>query len=56
MSCIFVTQPPSCSQCLDSKKLQCLLNNLDRKVSAEGKKELLALLMEEAGADRRKKE
>lgn len=48
--CIFVMQPPECSACLDSQKLQCLLNHRSHKVSVKGKHQLRELLRTEIGA------
>jgi hypothetical protein len=47
--CIFVMQPPECSACLDSLKLQCLLNHTSHKVSVKGKQQLRKLLRIEIG-------
>ena len=45
MACIFVYQPPYCSEpCLNSRKLQCLRDSQQIKVSEEGKAELRELL------------
>lgn len=55
MNCIFVDQPKECSLCLDSRKLQCLLNKQHLKVKSGAKKELIMLLRANmSGRDRYK--
>jgi hypothetical protein len=51
--CIFVAQPPECSVCPDSAKLQCLLNHSNHKVSVKGKQQLRNSLKVEIAAGRR---
>ena len=54
MVCIFERKPdPLCSACLDSMKLQCLLNKSYWKVTAEGKKELTKMLKENLNSGKR---
>jgi hypothetical protein len=55
MACIYEIKPESCSLCLVSGKLQCLLNNQQRKLTEDGKKELISLLKQEMKAERRSK-
>ena len=45
MACIFVDQPKECETCLDSRKLQCLINKRHLKVHPEAEAELVKLLM-----------
>lgn len=44
MSCIFSVQPPECSICLDSFKINCLLNHKNYDVKGSSKAELRILL------------
>jgi hypothetical protein len=51
--CIFKCQPPECSVCPDTGKLQCLLNHQNHKVSVAGKQQLRKILRAEMGNKRR---
>lgn len=44
MACIFIDQPPSCLICMDSRKLQCLLDHQHLQITLSGKAELAQLL------------
>ena len=55
MPCIFVITPSSCSICLDSRKLQCLIDHPYTTVSEEGKKELRQLLEDNMNSPERYK-
>ena len=46
-TCIFVSKPPECEYCLDSLKLQCLLNHRKHVVAEKGKVQLLRLIIAE---------
>jgi len=52
MTCIF-KNAPICSVCLDSMKLQCLLNKPYKKITAEAKKDLKKLLGENLESSQR---
>ncbi len=54
--CIFVNKPESCSICLESGKLQCLLNHTHLKVSKAGKSNLREILKDECTTPRRYKD
>lgn len=47
MSCIFVKPPKHCSLCLDTRKLQCLLDHEDLDVTEEGRLALLKIIDQE---------
>lgn len=53
MNCLFVNIPKECTGCLESKKIQCLLNHLGQKVSDDGKVHLQNLLTKECSESRR---
>ena len=55
MSCIFLVKPVYCSGCLESMKLQCLINHTHTIVSEEGKKDLSGILEAEMKHARRVK-
>lgn len=55
VDCIFVNKPEECSVCLESKKLQCLVNKHHLKISNAGATELRRLLEEEINTPRRYK-
>lgn len=42
--CIFVCKPPECINCMDSLKIQCLMNHPSHAVSGEQKADLRKLL------------
>jgi hypothetical protein len=44
MSCIFSIKPPECSVCMDSFKINCLLNHKNYAVKSNSKAELRLLL------------
>lgn len=45
MDCLFVSQPKECNICLETGKLQCLLNKRHLIVRPEAKSELVKLLL-----------
>lgn len=54
--CIFVSRPEECSSCLQSQKLQCLIDHRHLKVSRAGKKEMAEILKQECSNPNRYKE
>ena len=44
MACIFIGKPPDCSVCLDSMKLNCLLNHRHLLLTEDGKVQIRAQL------------
>ncbi len=55
MTCIFVTPIPYCEICLDSRKLQCLIDHQHMVVSQEGKNELRHILEDSMNSPNRYK-
>jgi len=53
--CIFVSKPEECGECLNSKKLQCLINHPHLVVSEHGQIELLFILYDNCHSPNRTK-
>ena len=53
--CIFVSQPPECSACLNTLVLRCLNKHRHMVLSEEGKERVLVLVAENMSDSRRYK-
>ncbi len=53
--CIFVSKPKECAVCLDSRKLQCLLNKRHLRLRDTAREELIALLLQDIASQDRYK-
>jgi hypothetical protein len=53
MACIYENKPESCTMCMQSVKLQCLLNKPRHKLTKTGRMEIISLAYREMRDERR---